>query len=82
MACHESNLYIIRLSKTSLKACFPQQALTKKKCVPRIIQDEKCTATATNIGLMDNYHKGTNDLMQFYLCIANIEGCVKGIRKK
>jgi hypothetical protein len=36
-ACKETEWYIARLPKTSAKACFAQQAITKKKCEPKIV---------------------------------------------
>lgn len=36
-ACNPSEWHIARLQKTSAKACFAQQAMTKKKCIARIM---------------------------------------------
>jgi hypothetical protein len=81
-ACDESQWHIARLPKTSAKACFAQQAVTKKKCIARIVQDGKSTAAPTYTGLMDNYRKNRKDRMQFFFCNDDIERCVKGTRRK
>ena len=81
-ACDESQWHIARLPKSSAKACFAQQAVTKKKCIARIIQDGKSTAAPTYTGLMDNYRKNRKDLMQFFFCNDDIERCIKGTRRK
>ena len=39
--CNLSEWHIARLQKTSAKACFAQQAITKKKCITRIVHDGK-----------------------------------------
>jgi hypothetical protein len=41
--CDESHWHIARLPKTSTKVCFAQQAITKKKCIAKIVQDNKST---------------------------------------
>jgi hypothetical protein len=43
-ACKEMEWHIARLPKTSAKACFAQQAITKKKCEAKIVQGSKPTA--------------------------------------
>jgi hypothetical protein len=37
-ACKESEWHIVRLPKTSAKACFAQEAITKKNCKAKIMQ--------------------------------------------
>jgi hypothetical protein len=37
IACKEMEWHIARLPKTSAKACFAQQAITKKKCEAKIV---------------------------------------------
>jgi hypothetical protein len=37
-ACKETEWHIARLPKTSAKACFAQQAITKKNCKAKIVQ--------------------------------------------
>jgi hypothetical protein len=81
-ACDESQWHIARLPKSSAKGCFVQQAVTKKKCIARIIQDGKSTAAPTYTGLMDNYRKNRKDLLEFFFCNDDIERCVKGTRRK
>jgi len=53
--CNENEWHIARLPKTSAKACFAQQATTKKKCVAKIVQYNKSTAAPTYTGMMKNY---------------------------
>lgn len=62
-ACDESEWHIARLSKTSAKACFALQAITKKKCIAKIVQDGKNTAAPTYTGIMDNYKKNRKESM-------------------
>jgi hypothetical protein len=80
--CNPSEWHIARLQKTSAKACFAQQANTKKKCIARIVQDGKSTAAPTYTGLMDNYKKNRKESMQFFFCNDDIERCVKGTKRK
>ena len=80
-ACNEKQWHIARLPKTSAKACFAQQATTMKKCVARIVQDNKSTAAPTYTGMMRNYKK-TMVQMQFFFCNNDIERCVKGTIRK
>jgi hypothetical protein len=37
IACKEMEWHIARLPKTSAKACFAQQAITKQKCEAKIV---------------------------------------------
>jgi hypothetical protein len=78
--CKESEWHIVKIPKTSLKACFAQQAITKKKCTTKIVQDNKSTAAPTYIGMMEN-HKKKEEFMQFFFCNEDIEWCVKGTRR-
>lgn len=80
--CNEKDWHIARLPKTSAKACFAQQAITKKKCVAKIVQYNKSTAAPTYMGMMTNYKKNKVEQMQFYFCNDDIERCVKGTRRK
>jgi hypothetical protein len=80
--CDESQWHIARLLKTSAKACFALQALTKKKCIAKIVQNNRGTAAPTYIGNMDNYKKNKIERMQFYFCNDDIERCVKGSKRK
>jgi hypothetical protein len=81
-ACDESKWYIARLPKTFAKVCFAIQVMTKKKCVARIVQDGKSTAVPTYIGMMTNYRKNKQELLQFFFCNDDIERCVKGTCRK
>ena len=71
-----------RLSKSSTKACFAQQAVTKKKCTARIVRNNVPTAAPTYTGLMVNYKKNQNNVMQFFFCNDDIERRVKGTKRK
>jgi hypothetical protein len=81
-ACKETEWHIIRLSKTSAKACFAQQAITKKKCETRIVQGNKPTAAPTYTGVMLHAHKKKPEVMEFFFCNDDIERYVKGTRRK
>jgi hypothetical protein len=71
-----------RLPKTSAKACFAQQAITKKKCEAKIVQGSKPTAAPTYTGIMQNTHKKRPEVMEFFLCNDDIERCVKDTKRK
>ena len=81
-ACDETQWHIARLPKTSAKACFAQQAITKKKCIAKIVQDGKSTAAPTYTGMMDSYKKNKLERMQFFFCNDDIDRCVKGTKRK
>jgi hypothetical protein len=81
-ACNDLQWYIARLPKTSLKACFAQQVVTKKKCIAKIVQDNKSTAFPTCTGMMVYNKKNKAERIQFHFCSNDIERCVKGIRWK
>ena len=78
----ETEWHIARLSKTSAKACFAQQAITKKKCEAKIVQGNKSTIAPTYIGIMQNVHKKRPKTMEFFFCNDDIKRCVKGTKKK
>ena len=80
--CDEREWHMSRLPKSSTKACFAQQAVTKKKCTARIVRNNVPIATPTYTGLMVNYKKNRNDVMQFFFCNDDIEHCVKGTKRK
>ena len=80
--CDEQEWHMSRLPKFSAKACFAQQAVTKKKCTARIVQNNVPTATPTYTGLMVNYKKNRNNVMQFFFCNDDIKRCVKGTKRK
>ena len=82
MDCDEREWHMSRLPKSSTKACFAQQAFTKKKCTAQIERNNIPTAAPTYNGLMVNYKKNRNDVMQFFFCNDDIERCVKGTKRK
>jgi hypothetical protein len=81
-ACKETEWHIARLSKTSAKACFAQQTITKKKCEAKIIEGSKPTAAPTYTGVMQNTHKKMLEVMEFFFCNDDIERCIKGTKRK
>ena len=81
-SCKETEWHIARLPKTSGKACFAQQAITKKKCEAKIVQGNKSTAAPTYTGVMQNAHKKRPETMEFFFCNDNIERYVKGTKRK
>jgi hypothetical protein len=81
-AYKEMEWHIARLPKTSAKACFAQQAITKKKCEAKIFQGSKPTTVPTYTGVMQNAHKKRPEVMEFFFCNGNIERCVKGTKRK
>jgi hypothetical protein len=81
-ACKETEWHIARLSKTSAKACFAQQAITKKKCEAKIVQGSKPMAAPTYTSVMQNTHKKRPQVMEFFFCNDDIERCVKGTKRK
>jgi hypothetical protein len=80
--CKEMEWHIARLPKTSAKACFAQQAITKKKCKAKIVQGNKPTAAPTYTGVMQNAHKKRPEVKEFFFCNDDIERCVKGTKRK
>jgi hypothetical protein len=52
--CNEYQWHIARLPKTSKKACFAQQAVTKNKCTVKIVQDNNNTVAPIYTGTMFN----------------------------
>jgi hypothetical protein len=81
-ACKETEWHIARLSKTSAKACFAQQEITKKKCEAKIVQGNKPTAAPTYTGVMIHTHKKKPEVIEFFFCNDDLECCVKGTRRK
>jgi hypothetical protein len=65
------------LPKTSAKACFAQQVITKNNCEAIIIKGNKATAAPT---YMVHYKKKMNEVIQFFFCNDDIERCVKGTK--
>jgi hypothetical protein len=81
-ACKETEWHIARLPKTSAKACFAQQAITKKKCEAKIVQGSKPMAAPTYTGIMQSTHKKRPEVMEFFFCNDDIERCIKGTKRK
>jgi hypothetical protein len=81
-ACKETEWHIARLPKTSAKACFAQQTITKKKCKAKIVHGNKPTAAPTYTGVMRNAHKKRPEVKEFFFCNDDIERCVKGTKQK
>jgi hypothetical protein len=81
-ACEETEWHIARLPKTSAKACFAQQAVTKKRCEAKIVQGNKPTAAPTYTGEMRTSHSKKEVTMEFFFCNDDIERCVKGTKRK
>jgi hypothetical protein len=77
-AYKETEWHIARLPKTSAKACFAQQAITKKNYKAKIVQDNTATATPTYTQVMEHHQKKTDKVMEFFFCNNDIELCVKG----
>ena len=80
--CDEMLWHIARLPKTSGKACFALQAITKKNCTSQIVQNNIPTVAPTYTSMMVNYTKNRNEHMQFFFCNDDIECCMKGTRRK
>ena len=75
--------HIARLPKTSSKACWAQQAVTKKKkCVQKIVKNGKSTPAPTYTGTYISYKLNRVETMPFFFCADDIECCVKGSRRK
>jgi hypothetical protein len=79
-ACKEMEWHIARLPKTSAKACFAQQAITKGEA--KIVQGNKPTTAPTYTGVMLHAHKKKPEVMEFFFCNNDIECCVKGTKWK
>jgi hypothetical protein len=78
--CKKTEWHIARLRKTSAKACFAQQAITKKNCKAKIVQGNTATAVPTYTGFMEHHQKKTDKIMEFFFCNNDIERCVKGTK--
>ena len=72
--------HIARLPKTLAKACFAQQAITKKNCKAKIMQGNMATAAPTYIGVMEHHQKKMDKVMEFFFSNDDIECCVKGTK--
>ena len=81
-ACKEAEWHIARLPKTFAKACFAQQAITKKNCKAKVVQSNTAMATPTYTGVMEHYQKKMDKIMEFFFCNDDIERCVKGTKRR
>ena len=81
-ACKETEWHIARLPKTSAKACFVEQAITKKKCKAKIVQGNKSIVALTYTSVTQNAYKKRLEIMEFFFCNNDIERCVKGTKQK
>jgi hypothetical protein len=81
-ACKETEWHIARLLKISAKACFAQQAITKKNCKAKIMQSNMATATPTYTEVMEYHQKKMDKVMEFFFCNDDIERCVKGTKRR
>jgi hypothetical protein len=81
-AYKETEWHIARLPKTSTKACFAQQAITKKNCKAKIVQGNTAAAASTYTGIMKHHQKKTDKVMEFFFCNDDIEWCVKGTKRR
>jgi uncharacterized UPF0160 family protein len=80
--CKETEWHIARLSKTSSKACFVQQVVTKKKCTTKIVQDNRSIVAPTYTRVMVHIKRNKEERMQFFFYNDDIEWCMKGTRWK
>jgi hypothetical protein len=80
--CKETEWHIARLPKTSSKACFVQQVVTKKKCTTKIVQDNRSTVAPTDTRVMIHIKRNKEERMQFFFYNDDIEWCMKGTRWK
>jgi hypothetical protein len=80
--CKETEWHIVRLPKTSAKACFAQQAITKKNCKMKIVQGNTATAAPTYTRVMEHHQKKTDKVMEFFFCNDDIECCIKGTKQR
>jgi hypothetical protein len=81
-ACKETEWHIARLPKTSTKAFFAQQTITKKNCKAKIVQGNTATAAPTYTRVMEHYQKKTDKVMEFFFYNDDIEHCVKGTKRR
>jgi hypothetical protein len=81
-AYKEIEWHIARLPKTSAKACFAHQAITKKNCEAKIMQGTTPTVAPTYTRLMEHHQKKKDKIMEFFFCNDDIERCVKGTKRR
>jgi hypothetical protein len=82
IVCKETEWHIARLPKTSAKACFAQQAITKKNCKAKIVQGNAATAAPTYTRIMEHHQKKTDKVMEFFFYNNDIECCIKGTKRR
>jgi hypothetical protein len=80
--CNEYQWHIAKLPRTSKKACFAQQAVTKNKCIANIVYDNKSITAPTYTSMMFNCQKKKEELMQFFFYNDDIERYVKGSKRR
>jgi hypothetical protein len=80
--CKETEWHIARLPKTSAKACFAQQAITKKNCKAKIVQGNTATAAPTYTEIMEHHQKKTDKVMEFFFCNDDIKQCIEGTKQR
>jgi hypothetical protein len=81
-ACKETEWHIAKLSKTSAKAYFAQQAIIKKKYKAKIVQGNKPKVAPTYTGIILHAHKKKSEVMEFFFCNDDIKRYVKGTKRK
>ena len=71
--CDEKQWHIARLHAKSAKIFFAQQSKSRKKCVAMIVQDGTATAASTYTGVMDNFKKSREEIMQFFFSTTTLK---------
>jgi hypothetical protein len=74
--------HIARLPYNSGKSCWAMQAVTKKKCIAKIVLNGKSTPAPTYSGFWNHYSFTSPKPEKFFFCPDDIERCVKGFRRK
>ena len=72
-AYKKTKWHIAKLPKSSAKAFFAQQSITKKKCKAKIFQGNRATAAPKYTGIMVHYKKKKEEVMQFFFYNDNIK---------
>ena len=74
--------HIARIPHNYGKACWANHAGTKKKCIARIVTNNKSVPAPTYTGTWHHYKLQSMKRMDFVFCLDDIERCVKGPRWK
>jgi hypothetical protein len=74
--------HIAGIPHTSGKSCWANHAGTKKKCIARIVTNNKSVPTLTYTSMQHHYKLQSMKCMDFVFCPDDIERCVKGPRWK